>query len=148
VVLNVQCAAEQWIYLIVGWRVAQGADFLQCNMLFQLNDSCADVGRTQILKQNDDCMLHKHDPRFAYHLLECHVPAWIVFVQWLILSLLTKRKLLASIQEINGCIQKFAFFSERIRVEQMHTKHNLIGRQCCRCVVDFSKTKRQNRVFD
>jgi hypothetical protein len=55
--LNVQFAAQQLlIYLIVGWRLAQDADFLQCNMLFQLNDSCADVGRTQILKQNNGCI--------------------------------------------------------------------------------------------
>jgi len=75
VMLNIQCAAQQLIYLIVGWILAQDADFLQCNMLFQLNDSCADVGRTQILKQNDGCMLHKHDPRFACHSPDCHVPA-------------------------------------------------------------------------
>ena len=53
VVLSVQFAAEQLIYLIVGWRVAQGAYRLQCNMLFQLNDrcgGCANVGRTQVLK--------------------------------------------------------------------------------------------------
>ena len=75
VMLNVQCAAQQLIYLIVGWRLAQDADFLQCNMLFQLNDSCADVGRTQILKQNDGCMLHKRDPRFACRLPDSHVPA-------------------------------------------------------------------------
>jgi len=73
--LNVQCAAQQLIHLIVGWRLAQDADFVQCNMLFQLNDSCDDVGRTQILKQTDGCMLHKHDPRFACHLPDCHVPA-------------------------------------------------------------------------
>jgi len=79
-ILNVQCAAQPWIYLIAGWRVAQGADFLLCNMLFQLNDNCADVGRMQILKQSDGCMLHKHEPLFACHLPECHVPAWIVFV--------------------------------------------------------------------
>ena len=132
VILSVQFAAEQLIYLIVGWRVAQGADRLQCNMLFQLNDRCADVGRTQVLKWNDDCMPHKNDPRFACHLSECHVPAWIVFVnvQWLILSMLKKLKLL---QVTNGSIQKFAFFSNRILVEQMHTPHNRIGRMCCRC---------------
>jgi hypothetical protein len=79
-ILNVQGAAQPLIYLIVGWRVAQRADFLLCNMLFQLNDNCADVGRMQILKQNDGCMLHKYEPLFACHWPECHVPAWIVFV--------------------------------------------------------------------
>ena len=82
VILNVRFAAKQWIYLIVGWRVAPGAEFLQCNMLFQLNDSSVDVGRTHILRQNDGCMLHKHDQRYACHLPEYHAPAWIVFVRW------------------------------------------------------------------
>ena len=146
VILRVQFAAEQLIYLIVGWRVAQGADRLQCNMLFQLNDRCADVGHTQVLNWNDDCMLHKNDPRFACHLSECHVPAWIVFVnvQWLILSMLKKLKLL---QVTNGRVQKFAFFSNRILVEQMHTPHNRIGRMCCRCGCRFFEKQNGRIVF-